>query len=98
MTELARAITVLSKLRGKLSLTERQRQTLEGRVKALRAEIATEQGKRRLAAGDVANAATHFREAVEAGAGWKSWLMQIALQVAPAMTRQVYLFKLRDRK
>ena len=95
LTELERAITVLSRLRGKLSLSERQRETLDGRVTALRAEIATEQGKRRLAAGDVANAAAHFREAVEAGAGWKSWLMHIALQVAPATTRQVYQFRQR---
>jgi glycosyltransferase involved in cell wall biosynthesis len=95
MTELDRAITVLSRLRDKLQLTEQQRHTLENRVRALRAEMATENGKRMLAAGDVSGATAHFRQAVEDGAGWKSWLVHLALQIAPETTRQAYLFKLR---
>jgi hypothetical protein len=95
VSELERAAAVLSKVRGKLALAPAQLQILDRRAQALRAQLATEQGKKTLLAGDVAEARTHFREAVAAGGGWKPRIASLALQLAPAITRQAYLFKLR---
>ena len=68
---------------------------IDARVRTLRGQMAIEQGKRTLAAGEVSAAASHFRQAAAHGGGWKSWLVHLALQVAPGMTRQAYLFKQR---
>jgi glycosyltransferase involved in cell wall biosynthesis len=91
ISELERAAAVLVKLPAKLQLTDDQANLLEQRVRQLRGEIATEQGKQTLAAGALSEAATHFREAVRSGAGWKSRLMHLALKIAPSTTRHAYL-------
>jgi hypothetical protein len=93
--ELERAEAVLLKLRDKLPLTPANAEVLEARVRALRADIATEQGKKTLLAGRLAEARGHFRRAVAAGGGWKPRIVKLALQLAPQTTRQAYLFKLR---
>ena len=95
VAELERAVAVLEKLRRKLSLSPAQRALLDARVVTLRAGIATEQGKRTLLAGRLAEAHGYFRQAVAAGGGWKPRLVKLALQCAPQTTRQAYLFKLR---
>ena len=95
ISELERAVGVLSRLREKLALTSLQRDLLNGRVRMLRSQIATEQGKRTLAAGEVLVAASFFRQAAADGGGWKSRMVHLALQIAPGLTRQAYLFKLR---
>jgi len=95
ISELERAIAVLSKLRDKRLLTAPQCEVLDTRVRALRAQIATEQGKKTLLAGDLPEARSHFRQAVAEGGGWKPRIVRLALRVAPVMTRQAYLFKLR---
>jgi hypothetical protein len=61
----------------------------------LRAQIATEQGKKTLLLGDLPEARSHFRQAATAGGGWKTRLVGLALQFAPVLTRQAYLLKLR---
>lgn len=91
VSELERAASVLLKLRTKVRLTHGQERLLEGRVKRLRGEIATEQGKQMLAAGELSEAVTHFRDAVRSGAGWKSRIIHLALQIAPTATRHAYL-------
>jgi glycosyltransferase involved in cell wall biosynthesis len=91
ISELERASSVLLKLRTKLRLTDDQERLLERRVRRLRGEIATEQGKETLAAGALAEAVTHFRDAVRSGAGWKSRFIHLALQIAPTATRHAYL-------
>lgn len=95
ISELQRASAVLLKLRHKNLLTASQCDLLDARVRILCAEIATEQGKKTMLAGDLPAARSHFREAVAAGAGWKVRLVNLAVQFAPATTRQAYLFKLR---
>ena len=95
ISELERAVAVLSKLRDKGLLTAAQCDVLDARVRALRAQIATEQGKKTLLAGDLPEARWHFRQAVAEGGGWKPRIVRLALRVAPVMTRQAYLFKLR---
>ena len=95
LAELDRAATVLLKLRDKLALTPPQCGVLDSRVRALRAEIATEQGKKTLLAGRLSEARGHFRQAVAAGGGWKPRIVKLALELAPQTTRQAYLFKLR---
>ena len=95
ISELERAVAVLLKLRGKQLLAPAQCEVLDARVRALQAQIATEQGKKTLLAGDLSQARSQFRQAVAAGGGWKTRVVEIALQVAPVMTRQAYLFKLR---
>ena len=64
-------------------------------MRVLRAQVATEQGKKTLLAGDLPEARWHFRQAVSEGGGWKPRVVKLALQVAPAITRQSYLLKLR---
>lgn len=95
ISELERAVAVLVKLREKNVLTAAQCDVLDARVRALRAQIATEQGKKTLLAGDLPVARWHFRQAVAEGGGWKPRIVGLALHLAPAMTRQAYLFKLR---
>jgi glycosyltransferase involved in cell wall biosynthesis len=95
ISELERATAVLLKLRDKLQLTPAQCEGLDSRVRTLRAQIATEQGKKTLLAGKLAEARGYFRQAVAAGGGWKPWIVRLALQLAPETTRQAYLFKLR---
>jgi glycosyltransferase involved in cell wall biosynthesis len=95
ISELERAVAVLLKLREKRLLTAAQGEVLDTRVRVLRAQIATEQGKKTLLAGNLPEARSQFRLAAAAGGGWKTRIVGLALQLAPVMTRQAYLFKLR---
>lgn len=95
ISELERALDVLLKLRHKGLLTPPQCDVLDARVRVLRAQIATEQGKKTLLAGDLPEARWHFRQAVTEGGGWKPLVVRLALQVAPTMTRHAYLFRMR---
>jgi hypothetical protein len=95
ISELERALDVLVKLRAKGVLTAAHCDVLDARVRALRAQIATEQGKKTLLAGDLPEARWHFGQAVTEGGGWKPLVVRLALQVAPTMTRHAYLFKMR---
>ena len=93
--ELERARSVLVKLRTKLTLSAAQADILDSQVRLLQSQLHVEQGKRDLEAGALAAATTHFREAAQTGAGWKTRVVRWALQIAPGITRQAYLRKLR---
>jgi glycosyltransferase involved in cell wall biosynthesis len=95
LTELERAAAVLEKLRVKIQFGPVESRALEARLRLLRGDIHAERGKRDLAAGAVVDAAAHFREAAGAGAGWKVQVVNLALRIAPRVTRHAYALKTR---
>ena len=95
LTELERAAAVLEKLRVKIQFGPVESRALEARLRLLRGDIHAERGKRDLAAGAVGDAAAHFREAAGAGAGWKVQVVNLALRIAPRVTRHAYALKTR---
>ena len=95
LTELERAAAVLEKLPMKITFGPVESRALEARLRLLRGDIHAERGKRDLAAGAVRDAAAHFREAAGAGAGWKVQVVNLALRIAPRVTRHAYALKTR---
>ncbi len=95
ITELERAAAVLEKLPVKIQFGPVESRALEARLRLLRGDIHAERGKRDLAAGAVGDAAAHFREAAGAGAGWKVQVVNLALRIAPRVTRHAYALKTR---
>jgi len=95
LTELERAENVLEKLRAKIRFGPLEARALDARLRLLRGDIHAERGKRDLAAGAMGEAAAHFREAAGAGAGWKVQFVNLALRIAPRVTRQAYVLKTR---
>lgn len=95
ITELERAAAVLEKLRAKIQFGPSESRALDARLRLLRGDIHAERGKRDLAAGAVGDAAAHFREAAGAGAGWKVQVVNLALRIAPRVTRHAYALKTR---
>jgi len=95
LSELERATAVYQRLRAKLGFGPAAAQALDTQLRLFHADIHAERGKRDLAAGAVIDAAAHFREAAGAGAGWKIQLVNLALRLAPRVTRHAYAFKTR---
>lgn len=95
LTELERAASVLEGLRAKIAFGPEESRALDARLRLLRGDIHAERGKRDLAAGAMGDAAAHFREAAGAGAGWKVQVVNLALRIAPRVTRQAYVLKTR---
>lgn len=95
LAELERAAAVLERLRTKIAFSPSEARALEARLRLLRADIHAERGKRDLAAGAIMNAATHFREAAGAGAGWKVQMVNVALRIAPRVTHHAYVLRTR---
>ena len=95
VTELERALSVLSKLSAKLQLTFAEREALAARVRVLASSVHAEHGKRSLRAGDIAEAQARFARAAEEQAGWKIKAIRWALRFGPGLTRRAYLIKTR---
>jgi glycosyltransferase involved in cell wall biosynthesis len=95
LTELERAASVLERLRAKIQFGPIEARALDARLRQLGGDIHAERGKRDLAAGAMGDAAAHFREAAGAGAGWKVQVVNLALRIAPRVTRQAYVLKTR---
>ena len=95
VTELERALSVLSKLSAKLQLTFAEREALAARVRVLASSVHAEHGKRSLRAGDIAGAQARFARAAEEQAGWKIRAIRWALRFGPGLTRRAYLIKTR---
>jgi glycosyltransferase involved in cell wall biosynthesis len=95
ITELERAAAVLEKLRSKIQFGPVESRAIDARLRLLHGDIHAERGKRDLASGAVTDAAAHFREAAGAGAGWKVQVVNLALRIAPRVTRQAYVLKTR---
>jgi len=95
LSELERAAAVYQGLRAKLGFGPAAAQALDTQLRLFHADIHAERGKRDLAAGAVIDAAAHFREAAGAGAGWKVQIVNLALRIAPRVTRHAYAFKTR---
>ncbi len=91
LTELERAAAVLEKLRAKIAFGPVESRAIDARLRFLHGDIHAERGKRDLASGAVTDAAAHFREAAGAGAGWKVQVVNLALRIAPRVTRQAYV-------
>jgi glycosyltransferase involved in cell wall biosynthesis len=95
LSELERAVAVYEKLRAKLGFGPAAAQAVDTQLRLFHSGIHAERGKRDLAAGEVMNAAAHFREAAGAGAGWKVQIVNLALRIAPRVTRHAYAFRTR---
>jgi glycosyltransferase involved in cell wall biosynthesis len=91
LAELDRALRVFDKALRTLPLTARERDVACTRVGALTGELALERGKARLAAGDFAAARQLLAVAHRSVPTWKLRAARVALRLAPAVVRRLYM-------
>lgn len=91
LNELERALHVFGKAMRTLRLSPAEHAAAERRVRELEGELAREQGKQRLAAGDFTGARRSLDQALRVVPSWKLKVARVGLMVAPRLVRRVYL-------
>jgi glycosyltransferase involved in cell wall biosynthesis len=91
VNEQERPLRILEKTLRTMSLTPRERDVAEHRVRELDAALAREHGKEFLRQGQFAAAKREFARARHGISSWKLTMASLGLHLAPALLRRLYL-------
>jgi len=91
VAEIERPLRVLRKARETMTLTAKERRTLDARVQQLEGDLARERAKELLSRGDFIGARRAFADACRQVRGWKLQGARLAMYVMPRLVRRVYL-------
>jgi glycosyltransferase involved in cell wall biosynthesis len=91
LNQVERPLRILERLVSTTGLSDHESQTAHDRIRHLRGELAREQGKESLRAGDFQAARREFIRARHEISSWKLRAALLGLRVAPQLVRTIYL-------